>query len=58
MAKEVCLTCGGTGVAPNTRSRVEALLAEGISQAQIARDLGISRARVGQLKQALESASK
>ena len=57
MAEQVCPTCGGTGIAPDTRSRVKELLDEGITQAEIARRLSISRARVGQIKASLDKSA-
>ncbi len=52
-----CPTCGGAGDVPDTRSRVAELLAEGMSQADIGRELAMSRARVGQHKAAIEKAA-
>ena len=49
----VCPTCRGTGKAPDTRDEVKKRLEAGEKQADIARALEISRARVGQIRASL-----
>ena len=53
MSKLTCPTCRGTGKVPDTRAEVKRLLEKGESQAAIGRELGVSRARVNQIRHSL-----
>ncbi len=54
----VCPTCGGTGEVPDRKQQIIALRGDGLTWAEIARQLGISRQRVQAIKTTLVASGK